>query len=905
MNRHATILLTMSALLASCARHTATMPGAAPEAPPAPGTTPVTAQPGRSQPVHPLGLVTVNFSGLTAPSGPEVSASVPGGLTGSGLADLGSIQLRAASSGTFTTGTRGVDGVRYLYATFLVRNATAAGTAYTTPRQNLTLIAASTPSTLNNTPFSSLKRFDGSDADPTIAPLIQPTTGLTFDPRTGRPGLLSGAQDLQVYAENEVAGISGVTRAFPFGFVTRNRTRTDSRTLNANPGSSAFDGVVTVALKLPLQANVADDPYTFNMTFAVVDDSLTRVTESPEEQVGGDVAARATALGAQVAVLCGSTYSGTPLFIGSATTAGAPGTRAAHIGGDVALKSLPTAYAATGNTTLSTNSASGLGRFYSVYPPTQGGATPTLTFTGNGSARGGILNMNADGSFAFTSRVGDGAGATLTRNAADTFTFSGGTPTADTLRYGLNTSTGCTGSNQAAPVNVNGRVWFVNGAGGSGDGRQSTPFNTVSAAQTASGPNDLIYIASGTYSQPTTFTLKNAQATVGAGTALTVNGSTLLTAATAPLLQVTGGAGVTLASNNTLTGLSVQGSTDGITGTNFGTLNGTLTQVRASSGLALNLKNGTVNLTSTRLDATNPATNGRGVNLEQVGGTLTVTGSGSAGSGGTIQTAASAGNIGIHLQPDTANLTVNLNRMVVQQNHVGVQFTPFGTASTGTLNLSVQDSSFQNNTASSVYLNPTGNTSNTYLIRNNSFTHAGTGNGVTYEAQRPTGSTSVDHGRIQNNTLSLSTSGNANPIDLAQRVAGSARFEVSGNTITSYGLYGMQFRTMDGAARMDVILTNNNVSSPAHPNNLDGIALTSSTTSGQGNFLCVKPIGNTSVAPNPAPISGFRLRQLLGSTFQIDTAAPSSAGVTAVNNGSTVRLSGTFAPVAGTCQAPN
>ncbi|MXV20145.1 beta strand repeat-containing protein [Deinococcus xianganensis] len=909
MNRHAAILLTLSALLGSCARHTAATPGTAPEAAPAPGTTSVTAPPGRSQPVRPLGLVTVNFSGLTAPTGPEVTVSVPGGLTGSGLADLGSIQLKAASSGTFTTGTRGVDGVRYLYTTFLVRNATAGGAAYPTPRQNLTLIAASTPGTLNDTPFSSLKRFDGSDADPAIAPLIQPTTGLTFDPRTGRPGLLSGAQDLQVYAETEVAGISGVTRAFPFGFVTRNRTRTDTRTLNANPASTAFDGVVTVALKLPLQADVADDPYTFNMTFAVVDDTLTRVTESPEEQTAGDVAARATALGAQVAVLCGSTYSGTPLFIGSATTAGAPGTRAAHIGGDVALNTLPSAYAATGNATLTTTPASGLGRFYRVYPPTPGGATPTLTFSGNGSARGGTLSVNADGSFAFTSRAGDGAGATLTRGAGDTFTFSGGAPTADTLRYSLSTSTGCAGSNQTAPVNINGRVWFVNGAGAGGDGRQPSPFSTVSAAQAASGPSDLIHVASGTYSQPTTFTLKNAQAAVGAGTALNVNGSTLLTAGSAPIIQVTGGAGVTLASNNTLTGLSVQGSTDGITGTNFGTFNGTLTQVKASSGLALNLKSGAVNLSATRLDATNAATNGRGVNLEQVGGTLTVTGSGSAGSGGVIQTAASAGNIGIHLQPDTANLTVNLNRMTVQQNHVGVQFTPFSTASTGTLNLNVQDSSFLNNTAYSVYLNPTGNTSNTYLIRNNTFTHASTGNGITYEAQRPSGSISVDQGRIQNNTLSMAADGNANAIDLAQRVAGSGRFEISGNAITSFGLYGMQLRAMDSAARMDVILTNNTVSSPAGPAtapNADGIYLTSGITSGQTNVLCVKPTGNTSASPT-AGNAGFALRQLGGGTFIIDTAAPSAAGVQTANNNSTVRVrnSATFAPVAGTCQAPN
>lgn len=905
-------LLCLTLLLGACAKQPA--PVAAPAVPtptPTPAAPVETTPPGRTTPLASLGLVDIQFSGLSDEAGPTVQASAPAPTGAAGLTDRGSIQLKPVSTGTFTTGTRGVDGMRYLYATFLVRNASSAGTAYTTARQNLTLVAVSTPSTLSNTPVSQLKRFDGTDASASIAPLILPTTGLNFNLNTARPDLMTGAQDLQAYAENEVTPLvsAGVTRAFPYGFVARNRTLTTTRTLSANPGANQFDGVVTVALKLPLQATPADDPYTFQMTFAVADDSVTRVTESVEEQGSGSAASRAAALGgAQIAALCGSALT-SPLLIGSVTTAGAPGARTAHIGGDLALKTLPAAYAATGNVTLNVDAASGLASAYTVYPPTPGGQTPTLTFTGNGTARGGTLAMNANGSFAFTSKAGDGAGYTLTRNAGDTFTFTGGAATSDTLRYGVATSTGCSGTNQTAPVNVGGRVWFVDGTKTGGDGRQTAPFTTLSAAQTAAAANDLIYVAngSGTYTQPAPLALQNAQAVVGAGTALVVNGATIAPAGTAPTLQVTGGAAVTLSTNNTLTGLSVQGSTDGITGTNFGTFNGTLTQVKATNGLALSLKSGTVNLSATRLDATNAATNGRGVNLEQVGGTLTVTGSGSAGSGGVIQTAANAGNIGIHLQPDTANLTVNLNRMVVQQNHNGVQFTPFSTTSTGTLNLSVQDSSFLNNAASSVYLNPTGNTSNTYLIRNNTFTHASTGNGITYEAQRPSGSPSVDQGKIQNNTLSLSTGGSANPIDLAQRVAGSGRFEVSGNTITSYGLYGMQFRAMDGAARMDVILTNNAVSSPASNPvglNLDGIALTSGITSGQTNTLCVKPTGNTSASPNTAA-AGFRLRQLSGSAFQIDTAAPSSAGVTAANNGSTVRLSGTFSPVAGTCQAPN
>src|SRR6185503_8438854 len=104
-----------------------------------------------------LGLVKVTISGIGSSdmhaSASAVGASEPGTTT-SGLAlDLtpvagadGSVQLAPLASGSFTEGERGKGGERYLYATFKVRNATSGGTAYSTPRTNLTFLAVSTPS---------------------------------------------------------------------------------------------------------------------------------------------------------------------------------------------------------------------------------------------------------------------------------------------------------------------------------------------------------------------------------------------------------------------------------------------------------------------------------------------------------------------------------------------------------------------------------------------------------------------------------------------------------------------------------------------------------------------------------------------------------------------------------------
>jgi hypothetical protein len=109
---------------------------------------------------------------------------------------------------------------------------------------------------------------------------------------------------LQLLTEPEAAAITapaGVRSVFPYGFVVRNPATSDSRTLPASPAAGQFDGVVTFAFKVPLQASPAADPFTMSVMFLAVDDDQTVVTQSLEEQNATAQAileARAGALGA-------------------------------------------------------------------------------------------------------------------------------------------------------------------------------------------------------------------------------------------------------------------------------------------------------------------------------------------------------------------------------------------------------------------------------------------------------------------------------------------------------------------------------------------------------------------------------------------------------------------------------
>jgi uncharacterized delta-60 repeat protein len=217
--------------------------------------------------------------------------------------DGGFVQVKRISVNSFTVGARppALNGYRYVSFTYAVRNATGAGVPSSVNRSNLTFIPVSISSgsgtTLNaplTTAVSGLGRFDGTAASSTIAQEVQPTHGSRFNPLTGKAKVNDEQADMQVFTESEISNLSlsssgwpSTHTAFPYGFVVRSKYNTENRTLRANPGVDQFDGLVTFGFKVPLQADVTQDPFVYSVQFVVAQDNAARVTRSNEEESYG------------------------------------------------------------------------------------------------------------------------------------------------------------------------------------------------------------------------------------------------------------------------------------------------------------------------------------------------------------------------------------------------------------------------------------------------------------------------------------------------------------------------------------------------------------------------------------------------------------------------------------------
>lgn len=213
------------------------------------------------------------------------------------------------------------------------------------------------------------------------------------------------------------------------------------------------------------------------------------------------------------------------------------------------------------------------------------------------TTQGGTVAINSDGSFTYLPPAGI--------QGADSFTYT----VTDT---GNSTTTG------TVNITIRSMVWYVkNNAPASGSGRSTSPFNTLVAAQTASGAGSTIYIYPGdgtTSGQAAGITLKSGQRLIGAGVALDmpvqVNGGALTTnllpAATQPLIDNinSGGNGVTAvdSTNVEIRGLNLAGAVNAInisaTGTNSGMVTIQNNTVRSSGEAGIKIQSdstGTLN----------------------------------------------------------------------------------------------------------------------------------------------------------------------------------------------------------------------------------------------------------------------------------------------------------------------
>src|SRR5215475_8580819 len=236
--------------------------------------------------------------------------TVPTNTNGTGNA---TIEVGVVSSSSVT-----INGSRYFQATYRVRNAQKTDSAvFDTPRHNLTFIPVSTDSTILDTPVLVFKKTDGSPADPTLTRQLKPTGMVAVnqfaDITTLSPDVL------QILSEPEVAAIttpSDVTNIFPYAFMVRRTGNTTTRTLDPLPSPTDFQGTVTFAYRLPVQANPANDATTVTLMMLAVDDSGVRISESLEEQTPSAeqaVQQRATSLTAtQIRLLPGGFVPGQP-----------------------------------------------------------------------------------------------------------------------------------------------------------------------------------------------------------------------------------------------------------------------------------------------------------------------------------------------------------------------------------------------------------------------------------------------------------------------------------------------------------------------------------------------------------------------------------------------------------------
>lgn len=295
-------------------------------------STPVAQAPGPA--LQSVGLVELSVSGLG--QGPQglaqpvarlTSLSPQGQLGTLALADQAdSLQFDPLSVSVFNAGARGAGGASYVTATFRVRNADQQGTPVSRERKNVTLLAVPVADSLGTTAFRAVTTFGGSPVAASVARTMLPTHAMRYDPLSARPVLSPGGEDLQVFSENDVLASNfsrnnapttyqalGVTTVFPYGFTVH--TPAGSRTLPASPPAGVYSGRVTLSVKVPLQATSSADPWAFRMSFLVIEDSVTAVTQSLEEQALGNtgVSTRASAIGATVLnVLPGSTLSAGP-----------------------------------------------------------------------------------------------------------------------------------------------------------------------------------------------------------------------------------------------------------------------------------------------------------------------------------------------------------------------------------------------------------------------------------------------------------------------------------------------------------------------------------------------------------------------------------------------------------------
>lgn len=459
------LFLLTTLLLAGC-----TQPSSAPP-------TPIGTAPTEPTPTTPARTVVgapvaITFTGLGG-ARPTASART---LTGQVLTSPSGVTVSASptvrsSTDIIPPGQPRTTGFRYLHVTFPISISGAAVT-------NLTFLGAALTGNPGDSAVLTLEKYPGGTAAPytsteltALATAIDPSSPVTQEIFAQTPTLVSGEEDaLQLYSEADVSGLAlpnGQTGSIlPYGFVSHAGT---SRTIPVGTNT----GTVTLAIKVPLQTQAKDDPYTVTLTFVPVQDSITSITESPEAQLPSNQAAFQAAVdrlsSPVIKTLPGSTRAGGSLFC-SVRTAGSASAPTSTLIGAIAPIDLAVGSTARipGNATSCLNGGAS-GADYVIFPfntstttsrsltvTTSNTVAPVGTLSASGSLATSVggLELNAEPS-ALT-RLAPSSVKLPSANLIRPQVLPSGTPNVGD-QVTVNTASGCT----ATPELRTGTVRFV------------------------------------------------------------------------------------------------------------------------------------------------------------------------------------------------------------------------------------------------------------------------------------------------------------------------------------------------------------------------------------------------------------------------------------------------------------
>ncbi|WP_338015317.1 beta strand repeat-containing protein [Altererythrobacter sp. C41] len=530
------------------------------------------------------------------------------------------------------------------------------------------------------------------------------------------------------------------------------------------------------------------------------------------------------------------------------------------------------AFTMTGNTPITFTAAQLLGN-----DSDPDGLASSLSITGVSAGTNGSVVDNGDGTYTFTPTTGYQGAASFSYTVMDA---DGSTDTG------------------TVDLTVSGQVWYVNsgydGSNGASDGSYLRPYTQLtqlnggngdgSTNDDVDGAGDTIFIADGGGTYTSGITLEEGQTLYGDGQAFTVNGIDIGQSASNSTINASSGVVVTLASDNTISGVNLVGSgtATGLSGTNFGTLtigNSSIDTVDQ----AISLTTGTV--AGTGLTSTNSDGGGSNISLSGVAGNLDL-GTGTLAnatvganlnvSGGTVNvtydgaiTQAQAGSTVLVIGGHSG--TLDLNGNITATNGAGLQFNN----ADGTYNINGSANTLNGGNAGVDILN---GSNGTFNFANMTLTHNAAGDAfvVNGTSAIPTNANITFNGSITDN--------DGNAVVINEHDAGTITFQngsisssgvnASGIDVTNSSGGTVNFNgatTLNTGANAAVTLTNNTGATVNFASTGTGLDITTTTGAGftatGGGTVTLTGAGNT-------------VQTASGRAVEIDNVTIGGAGVT-------------------------